>query len=124
MARIDLPSGNWIEYRDALKAKDRFAVQNAIKLTMTSQGTQEYAGGTQNAMVVALLTRLITSWSFEDPVPSANGKDPEDVLGDVLDIDDYAALEEATEELMNKVVFTGPNRRAGTSMQRSGRSGS
>ena len=32
MAKLDLPSGGWVEYRTDLKASDRFAVQAVAKV--------------------------------------------------------------------------------------------
>jgi hypothetical protein len=110
--RIELPSENWIEYRTSLKANDKFAVQDAIILEFTEGEARKVHGGTSNTMRNALLARIITAWSFEGiPIPSMNIAGVE-TIGDTLDIDDYNALAEAVNELLEKVAFTSsPNQR-------------
>lgn len=111
--RLELPSGAWIEYRSDLKAKDKFATQDAIEITVGENGLQNMRGGFANRLRNALLLQLITAWSFEGvPVPSVNLAGA-DTLGDVLDIDDYNALTEAVAPLLMKVAGTGdsPNRK-------------
>lgn len=109
--RIELPSGGWIEYRTDLKANDKFAVQDALIVEMTEGETRKLHGGTQNTLRNALLARIITAWSFEGiPVPSMNIAGVE-TIGETLDIDDYNALAEDVNELLEKVAFTSsPNR--------------
>ena len=113
VARIELPSTqsdgspNWVEYRDKLKAGDRFAVQAAAKVELGS-GTDDKRVASflemQNDMRNALLGRIITEWSFPDPIPSANSFAAADVvIGNVLDLEDYAALEKAVEPLMDLI---------------------
>jgi hypothetical protein len=108
MARIELPSGNWVEYRDNLMAKDKFAVQDAVILTITSNDVQEVTGAIQMRMRNALLRQVITGWSFALPIPSMNGGAD---IGDTLSLDDYNVLEEAVDPLLQKVSFA-PNREA------------
>lgn len=100
-------SGAKATLRDKLSADDRFAVQDAIRLSLdTSTGLQETAGGMVNAMRNALLARVIESWTVEGlSVPSEDPK----ALGQ-LDIDDYNALEDAVEPLMAKIIRGIPNR--------------
>jgi hypothetical protein len=116
--RLDLPSGGWIEYRDQLRGKDKFAVQGAIRFTMEEGRAQEVTGAVSNNMRNALLARIITDWSFPEPIPAKRSdldlSDPlqlEDAIGEPLDIDDYNALQEAVEPLFEKVSFQGPNRK-------------
>jgi len=106
--RIELPSGNWVEIREALKAKDKFAVQNAVKFTMTDGKQQEFSAGIQNEMRAALLGQVITAWSFEGiPIPSTGLAPAAVVLGETLDIDDYNELEKQTDDLFEKVRLAG-----------------
>jgi hypothetical protein len=115
MARIELPSGAWVEYRDKLKAADKFAVQDSIRLSI-DDGVQLVTGGIQNSMRNALLGRVISSWSFEGvPIPSQNIAGDE-IIGELLELDDYDALSKAVEPLMEKVSFSAaanasPNRK-------------
>lgn len=115
MARVELPSGAWVEYRDKLLAIDKFTVQSAIKVEMdATTNIQVYSGGIQNQMRNALLLQVITAWSFEGiPIPSASPSGS-DIIGSTMDIDDYDALSEAVEPMLVK-VFNVPNRRASTS---------
>jgi hypothetical protein len=123
---VDLPSGQKVEVRDKLKAKDRFAAQAAMRVHMTADGEQDATGAIVNDMRNALLTSLVQSWTVtgddgqvmpiprEAPVINAMTGETRDVLGE-MDIDDYNALADAIQPLMNKVTNS-PNR--------SGRSGS
>lgn len=120
--KIDLPSGNWIEIRDSLKAKDKFSVQNAIASSMdvTSAGTGKVPGNVMSLMESALLARIIQSWSFTDPLPGAHTcqectgntalwhEHVSDYIGELLDLDDYNILEQVTSPLLAKVM-TAPN---------------
>lgn len=105
MPKLDLPSGAWVEYRDKLMAGDRFMVQAVAKVEV-DQATSvsrtsflEMANDQRNA----LLGRIITAWSFPAPTPSQAGQPADLVIGNVMDLDDYAALEEAVEPLMAKI---------------------
>lgn len=110
--RLELPSGAWVEYRTALKAADKFSVQDAIVLEYEDETRRKIRGGVTNQMRNALLTRIITAWSFDGvPVPSLNIAGA-DALGEILDIDDYNALSDAVSDLLDKVAFTSsPNQR-------------
>ena len=107
--KVDLPSGGWVEVRDKLKAADKFAVQDAVVFTFESGGSQQISAGLQNKMRNALLSKIITGWSYELPIPSQNEKWATEDLGDIMDIDDYNALQQAVEPLFEKVSFS-PNR--------------
>ncbi len=108
MPRIELPSGAWVEYRDQLKVIDRFAVQEVAKVDIREEGNSTSFLAMQNDMRNALLGRIITSWSYPVPVPSQNHFAAADVIiGDQMDLDDYAALEEAVQPLMDKIAGRG-----------------
>lgn len=105
MARIDLPSGAWVEYRDKLKASDRFAVQAVARVEFGDTGNRASLLEMQNDMRNALLGRIITGWSYGVPIPSQNSFQPADmVIGDNMDLDDYAALEREVEPLMDAIA--------------------
>jgi len=108
--RIELPSmlnadeHNWVTVRTTLKASDRFEVQKVAKLTMTGEANLAAYLEMENDMRNALLGRIITAWSYPAPIPSENSfAAPDRVIGDVMDLDDYAVLEEAVEPLMLKI---------------------
>jgi hypothetical protein len=109
---IELPSGAWVDYRNDLKAGDKFATQDAVVLEYDESDKRKIRGGTTNVMRNALLARIITAWSFQGiPVPSQNIAGIE-TLGETLDIDDYNFLAEAVAPLLDKVAFTSaPNQR-------------
>jgi hypothetical protein len=108
MARIELPSGNWIEYRDRLLAADRFAVQAVARVELKDSGNSASFLEMQNDMRNALLGRIITKWSYSGPVPSEDSFRPADmVIGEIMDLDDYSALEKAVEPLMDKISGRG-----------------
>ena len=106
--RVDLPSGGYIEFRDSLKAKDKFTVQNSLKFKVRDGKEQEVSGGITNDMRNALLAELITSWSLDAPLPSADMKAAMAAIDD-MDIDDYNKLQEEVEPLLEKVSVR-PNR--------------
>lgn len=106
MAHIELPSGNWVEYRDQLKAMDRFAVQDAVMLEFREGGNRASLGMI-NDQRNALLGRIITKWSYPGPVPSENSFQAADVvIGDAMDLDDYNALADAVQPLLEKISGT------------------
>ena len=106
--RVDLPSGGYIEFRDSLIAKDKFKVQKSLKFKVKDGQEQEVSGGITNDMRNALLAELITAWSLGAPLPSADLKAGMAAIDD-MDIDDYNALQEEVEPLLEKVSFR-PNR--------------
>lgn len=110
IARCELPSGNWVEYREDLKAADKFAVQDAVILEYDENDKRRMRAGTINVMRNTLLVRTITAWSFEGiPVPGQNMAGV-DTLGDILTIEDYDALAEAVAPLLDKITgVTAPN---------------
>ena len=112
--RVDLPSGNWAEYRDRLSVQDRIAANSAVKFTFepTPDGKGEVrkvTGGNDERMKVALAARLITAWSFPGvPVPSQNIADPEELLDSVLDLDDWDKVSEAIDPLFQRILGAAP----------------
>jgi hypothetical protein len=105
MAEIELPSGAKVAYRDKLMAVDRFAVQDAV-FVETKDGSTKAALGFGNDIRNALLGRIITSWSFSAPIP-ADCKDmiaADVAIGNVMDLDDYNALAEAVQPLVDKIT--------------------
>lgn len=103
---VVMPSGATAELRDKLTGKDKFAVQAAIRMSLdTTTGLQDLKGSITNDMRNALLGRLVESWSLSLPLPGV----AEDALGE-MDLDDYNALADAVEPLLQKVVGN-PNSR-------------
>jgi hypothetical protein len=102
--KIDLPSGAWVEIREDLKARDRFEVQSVAMLEVGEGRNKAALYEMQNDMRNALLGRIITSWSYGVPVPSANSFAAADVIiGEAMDLDDYAVLADEVEPLMDKI---------------------
>lgn len=109
--RLELPSKqgdgtpNWVEYRETVKAIDRFAVQEAVTIEVAPGGGQKYSvGALQNDMRNALLGRIITGWSFPAPIPSQNSFQAADVvIGNAMDLADYAVLEKAVQPIMDLI---------------------
>jgi hypothetical protein len=117
--KVTLPSKNWVELRDRLMAADRFAVQDAVILTITGADKQEIGAGITNRMRNALLCQIITGWSFEGtPIPAMNASPGTDILGSTLDIDDYNHLADKVQHLLDKVSFN-PNPPATSGSKRS-----
>jgi hypothetical protein len=107
MARAELPSGAWVEYRDKLKASDRFAVQAVVSVELGGDNSKNRASflEMQNDMRNALLGRIVTDWSYPCPIPANDSFRAADmVLGDAMDLEDYSALEKAVEPLMDLIA--------------------
>lgn len=102
--KVDLPSGAWIEFRDSLVARDKFKVQNSLKFKVKDGKEQEVSGGITNDMRNALLAQLITAWSLDAPLPSADFEAGMEAI-DVMPIDDYNKLQDEVEPLLEKVSF-------------------
>jgi hypothetical protein len=111
--KVDLPSGQSAEIRTALKARDKFAVQSAI-----SGSNQD--GSALSLMETALIARLLESWTLEEDLPSRHTcaecttnaitrhEHIRDLFGEIMDLDDYNALEKVIAPMLAKVVDT-PN---------------
>jgi hypothetical protein len=114
MPRIELPSlqadttPNWVEYRDRLMSLDRFEVQEVALVSVGDGVSRTSFLALQNDMRNALLGRIITAWSYPVPVPAQNNLQAADkVIGGAMDLDDYAALEDAIQPLMDKIAGRG-----------------
>jgi hypothetical protein len=97
---IELPSGNKIVVRDKLRPGDRFAVQDAPDVIVQADKTVVVRNATANTLP-AFLARVIVSWTFPgDPklVLAAGARG----LDDVMDLDDWDALEEGVKDLLEK----------------------
>jgi hypothetical protein len=108
MARVSLPSGAWVEYRDKLLAADRFAVQAVARVQLGEKANSASFLEMNNDMRNALLGRIIVKWSYDAPIPADDHFRAADmVIGETMDVDDYSALEEAVEPLMEKISGRG-----------------
>lgn len=103
MAHVELPSGAWVEYRDQLRALDRFEVQRVVSVELGEKNRASFLE-MQNDMRNALLGRIITAWSYPGPVPRDDSfRQADQVIGETMDLADYAALEKAVEPLMDLI---------------------
>ena len=106
MARVELPSGGFVEYRDKLMSSDKFAVQDAVSLEFKDD-VNRASLGLMNDQRNALLGRIITAWSFgQTPDQLKQLQAADVVIGNALDIDDYNALAEAVQPLLEKIIGT------------------
>jgi hypothetical protein len=104
MAKVELPSGGWVEYRDKLMSGDKFAVQDAVSLEFRD-GANKASLGLMNDQRNALLGRIITGWSFgQTPNDVAALQAADVVIGNALDIDDYNMLSEEIQPLLDKIT--------------------
>lgn len=97
---IPLPSGNKVVIRDKLRPGDRFAVQDAPDVIVTADKTVVVRNAAANTMP-AFLARVVESWTFPgDPahILAAGARG----LDDVMDLDDWDALEKAVAPLLEK----------------------
>jgi hypothetical protein len=117
--RVELPGDDWAELRDPsdLRAKDKIAVQRAIVFSMQNPDDEPEDGqepsrvpvsaGLAEDMTVAMLCRLITSWSLQPPAPVTAA-----VIED-LPLATYTALSDAIVPHL-EAVRSAPNRRTRT----------
>lgn len=124
MPRTELPSEsspgvhNWVEWVDKVTSGGRFEVKKAVvnRVTTSPDGTvvQELDSANEDRQRIALWYQAITNWSWAErgiPVPSQNPGGV-DIIWDVLsDLDDYFALAEATQDLLEKVSATPTQRK-------------
>ena len=108
--RAEMPSKqadgthNWVEYRDSLMAIDKFAVDEVATVLMGDAGNKVSALAMRNDMRNALLSRIISAWSYPVPVPKDNNFQAADVvIGNAMNLRDYGALSRAVEPLMDEI---------------------
>ena len=97
---INLPSGNKVVIRERLLPGDRFAVQDAPDVIVQADKTVVVRNAAANTMP-AFLARVIESWTFPG-VPAQVLAAGARGLDDVMDLDDWNALEEGVKDLLEK----------------------
>lgn len=111
MARFDLPSGAWVVIADKRKGNLAAKVEGAVMIE-GRDGTMYIPGDIQVRKTDAFLRETIEQWSLEDqgiPIPKAHGENGADMIGEVLDEDDYTALHEHVRPLVLKYAGSRPN---------------
>lgn len=104
MARVELPSGAWVDYRTELMAGDRFVVQDAVKIDMGEGGIRTFSLGTENDQRNALLARVITNWSYPGLKPDANDVATGAlIIGNTMPLQDYNVLSKEVEPLLKEI---------------------
>lgn len=104
MARVELPSEAWVEYRTELMAGDRFVVQDAVKIEMGDAGIRSFSLGTENDQRNALLARIITNWSYPGLKPDANDVvSGARIIGNTMPLKDYNVLSKEVEPLLKEI---------------------
>lgn len=70
--RIELSDGNWVEVRDLddLRDADRQALNEAVTLARADDGSMVIRGDYRDRLRAAMFRRIITNWSFREPLPS------------------------------------------------------
>jgi hypothetical protein len=117
--RADLPNGGWAELKAPgdLKVKDKIAVQRVIAWEQTASDEDDTTdrptvipvnAGLSDDLRMAMLGRVVTSWSPDGTTPGEIPLTPE-ILGD-LDIDTYEALAELITDHMTMIRSRRPNR--------------
>jgi hypothetical protein len=117
--RIDLSGGGWAVLKSPkdLKAKDKIAVQRTIAWEQEASDDDEPGvkkrqvipvnAGLSDDLQMAMLGRVITSWSIDGTTPAPVPATAE-LLGD-LSVDDYDTLTEAITDHM-QLLRSRPNR--------------
>lgn len=112
--KTELESGAWVEHRPIqdLKAKDKDAVSLSVKMAIPitedgeidrSQGLL-MSGSMQLAARNAVLARVITGWSYEQPVPYFEAGEVHEAESiDEIPIDDFNEIEELLAPYLEKL---------------------
>jgi hypothetical protein len=103
---VDLPRENWVELKelDELTGKDVKAARRAMRISTDGDvETLDLSIGIMDDAADALAARIITSWSFDEPVPYGQVEKLENLPADV-----YAALGAAMKPYLKLVQFS-PN---------------
>lgn len=115
--KVELANGQSAELRDKLKAKDKFKVQEAIQINMNGEISMSII----TLMRTTLLTRLLTSWTLDAPLPGTHScaecatssalwhAHVAEYIGDTLDLEDYEALEAVIEPITDRIMDGPPN---------------
>ena len=105
MTKIELPSGNTVEYRTELMAGDRFAVQEAAEVELGDAGKRKMSFlGIENAQRNALLARVITNWSYPGVKPDPNNvAQGAVIIGNTLPLKDYNVLAKEIQPLLDEI---------------------
>jgi hypothetical protein len=107
-----LPSGAWCELADRFKGSLAGRVTGTVMIEV-QDGKSLIPGDIGVRQTDAFLKETITDWSWAAegiPIPKTpgpNGMDRTEVIGDTLDADDYAALHEAVQPLVLRVLGRG-----------------
>jgi hypothetical protein len=91
--RVELPGGEWAEFRELadLRAGDAKAIRRATKFQVSDGALTEISMGLQDDQMDALLARIITMWSYTHGHPAAPGS----TALDDIPLEAYDALVEA-----------------------------
>jgi hypothetical protein len=109
VARIELKSGRWVEYRTDLMAGDQFEVQDSFTVNIGADGSRTMPGGITSIMRRALLGQIVTAWGGPGldgiPIPSVSPEGTA-IMGRMLTIADMNELAAAVQPLLDQVVPT------------------
>lgn len=66
--RVELPNGDWADFRDLddMTAGDAFAVAEATTFRVKDGALEEVSMGLQHRQMAALITNILTGWSVKD----------------------------------------------------------
>ena len=94
----------WVNSRTASRAPSAGRVTGAVMIE-SADGKVFIPGDIGDRQTDAFLKEQITEWSFPGiPIPKAHGNKGAEVIGEILDGDDYTALHDAVQPLVVKVV--------------------
>ena len=113
--RIDLPSGGWVEIKDAYTPGDRYAIRDAPDVSNVDG--QVVVTNAEGNSWKAFYMKAITAWSFPAPVPGVGGPQ---VIDEFLTLDDLDELEQQCRPVYEKVAGRPNSRRNSKPQQSSG----
>lgn len=111
--KVELPSGAWVEIRDKLGAKDKWAIGAGYNVRVEN-GVSILPGNLGGLQMKAFLASVITGWGgpgLDGVLIPAQSPEGADILDRALsDLDDYDVLEDAVTPLFQRVQGGGrPN---------------
>lgn len=105
--KVDLPDGGWAEIKEVkdLRMGDKLAVKRASKIPRDGEGNAIITTAFQDEQRIALLGRIITSWSYEGwPIPS-QAMSPEAAI-EQLTLEAYDKLSDAVKEHLSAIEYS------------------
>lgn len=104
--RVELPSGNTVDFRDKMMRGDVVDARRGMKFVTAPDGSRVMDGAFLDGIRARIITVMMYDWSFERPLPRDCGSEPQAAtrLDQMLDADDAMALDMAVQPWVDRIV--------------------